>query len=292
MVKGWTGFIIGIVVVLVLFGAFVYFTGSSKTVAYLNINEGTVQFNTGSGWQDATDQMKLKEDWSVKTAPDGKASIIFYESDILEMEPNTEIELARLVEENLQINQKSGSTWNRVNKLAGTETYNVETPNTVATVRGTGFGININNDNEEIVVDDGFVECKLKDGSDSENILEYQRCLIENGKINRNNVSREQLMMMRDHLQNAVIILETIQLREIHKKKFVLDMIKKRYNYTDEDIIQYIKDVNTGKKDTAELEKKVVVKSKAVEKIKKITAKIIDLNAKIEKIDQKIASMQ
>ncbi|MBW3022839.1 FecR family protein [Candidatus Woesearchaeota archaeon] len=289
------GGVIALIIVLVIIGigagAYFYLTGSSETVAYLNIDSGRVEVNKGSGWQAATDQMELKEQDSVRTLEDGQASIVFFESDIMEMQPNTEVSLTELVANSVKVNQKSGETWNRVSKLTGTREYEVETPNSVATVRGTGFGVNVSDEGDEIIVDDGIVDCSLKDRANPRQIMEYRRCMIRNSQINEGNVTKEQLMFMKARMQRAIFILEKMQLRELSKKRLLVGMIKRRYNLTDSDIRQFIDDVNTGKRDLDQMKERAGIRLRSIEKIILITEKIRELNQRLQRIDEKLASM-
>jgi len=271
-------------------GTYLYATGSSNTLAYLNIESGKVEFNSGSGWQNAVDQMNLKKSDSVRTLYDGQASIVFFESDTMELDSNTEVQIAQLVANQVTVGQKSGQTWNRVNKLTGTREYSVETPNSVATVRGTGFGVNVTETGDEIAVDDGTVQCGSRDGKTIKDIIEYKKCMVKNGQVSEGDVSREQLLVMKKRISFAINILESIQMREIAKKSFMINILKKRYNFTDDDMRQFIHDVNTGKKDLKELRSKFVLKSVWVEKIARISGKIGELNKKLGQIDQKLAS--
>jgi chromosome segregation ATPase len=147
--------IISLVIILIVVGAaFFMFTPEKAAAALLYVEEGAVEINTGKGWTAASDEMKLKENVEVRTG-EGRATIVLHDSEILRLEPNTHIKLADLNQENIRIKQESGSTWNKVMKMTGTKGYEVETPNTVATVRGTEFGITID-EIEEIV--EAFVE--------------------------------------------------------------------------------------------------------------------------------------
>jgi len=58
----------------------------------------------------------------------------------------------------MTIMQSAGQTWTRLMAITGIETYKVQTPTSVATVRGTGFAVNVSGDGTEIIVDDGEVE--------------------------------------------------------------------------------------------------------------------------------------
>ena len=152
---GKTKIIISLVIILIVIGAvFFMFTPKKAEAALLYVEEGAVEVNTGKGWTTASDEMRLKENMEVRTA-EGRATIVLHDSEILRLEPNTHIKLADLNQENIRIKQESGSTWNKVMKMTGTKGYEVETPNTVATVRGTEFGITID-EIEDIV--EAFVE--------------------------------------------------------------------------------------------------------------------------------------
>ncbi len=290
------GVYISLIIVAVLaaagIGAYFYFTGSPETVAYLNIESGNVQVNAGSGWQAATDQMELGKNYGIKTLSDSQASIVFYESDVMELSPNTEVELAQLVASQVKVNQKSGETWNRVNKLTGTREYTVETPNSVATVRGTGFGVNVSQGGDQIDVDDGTVQCGAIGKTDFRSITEFRSCFVKNGAVSEGNISRGMLMFARGRIEKAISILEQLQMRELAKKKFLIGIIKKRNNLTDENISQFIDDVNTGKVDLNEVERKIPVKTMWLAKIRKITEKIVELNKKLEIIDARLAQMK
>ena len=289
------GGVIALIVVLVIIGigmgAFFVLTGSSETVAYLNIEGGKVQVDKGAGWEQAADQMELKKDFAVKTLDDGQASIVFYESDIMELQPNTEVKLAELVASHVAVSQKSGETWNRVSKLTGTREYTVETPNSVATVRGTGFGVNVSEGSDEIIVDEGTVQCSLPDKKDFKDITEYRSCMVKNGQIKEGEITKEQLIFIRQRIEKEILILKMMQLRELWKNKILVNAMKERYNLTNEDLKQFIEETNSGRRDLNELRAKIPVRLQSLDKIIKIAEKIAELNKRLQMIDQKIASM-
>jgi len=291
MEKGGIILIVAAVVIAIVAGAFFYLTGSPETVAYLNIESGKVEVDIGHGWQGASDQMELRKDCSVRTLDDGEASIVFFESDIMELSPNTEVSIAQLVASQIKVNQKTGSTWNRVSKLTGTREYTVETPNSVATVRGTGFGVNVSSEGDEIVVDEGTVDCGVKGGT-LKQIAQYRTCMIKNNQLTEGEATREQLVFMKKRINFQIMILKRMQLKEINKKRFILNIVKKRYNLSDENIRQFFEDVNSGKKNLDEVKKKIPVRLKLFDKLERITRKIVELNNLAAKIDEKLASMQ
>ena len=88
--------------------------------------------------------MDLIQSDSVRTGDDSSASIILFESSIVRLDSNTEVTLEELIKDektSVTIQQDSGRTWNTVSKISGIDDYDVQTPTTVASVRGTAFVI-------------------------------------------------------------------------------------------------------------------------------------------------------
>jgi len=87
----------------------------------------------------------------VKTGNDTYASIILFESSIIRLDSNTEITLKEIITDadrtSVTIQQDAGRTWNTVLKVSGIDDYEVQTPTTVASVRGTSFDVYIKDDN-------------------------------------------------------------------------------------------------------------------------------------------------
>jgi len=139
-----------ITVVLTVFAIFLYFTFSNtERSAILHFDAGKVYVNEKPVLQD----VKLKQKDIIKTG-DGKATVILYNSVIIMLEPNTVIALEDLTKKNPKVEQIEGKTWNKFIKVAGVEEYTIKSGNSVASVRGTFFGIEEN----KIMVSEGEVE--------------------------------------------------------------------------------------------------------------------------------------
>lgn len=111
-----------------------------------------VQVNTGSGWQTATDEMELSVGSAIKTGAD-TATVVLLEGEIVQLESNSQITLEEITARAIKISVQAGETLNKVTKLSGIKSYTIESPNTVATVRGTTFFYSDN----EVTVEDGEV---------------------------------------------------------------------------------------------------------------------------------------
>lgn len=139
--------------------------------AQLIIESGIVQVkHTGESWTAAEDGMDLYESDSIKTGDNSTASIILFKSSIIRLDSNTEVTLKEIIkaeETSVKIKQDAGRIWNTVSKVSGIDNYDVETPTAVASVRGTSFDIDVDEEGITIVkVIKGIVNVTLtKEGT-------------------------------------------------------------------------------------------------------------------------------
>jgi len=136
--------IISIVVIICIVGLFWFMQSSNTVKAQLIIESGDIQVkHAGGSWISAQNGMDLYQSDSVKTGVNASASIVFFKSSIIRLDSNTEITLQEIIQSadgtNVKINQDAGRTWNTVAKISGIDNYEVQTPTTVASVRGTAF---------------------------------------------------------------------------------------------------------------------------------------------------------
>jgi hypothetical protein len=145
-----------------------------KPSAVLVVDEGTVEFSKGEGWLSANSGMELKEGWEVRTGEGGKAHIIFFEGSVMRLDSSTHVKLTDLspAKDNTSVGvyQQSGRTWNRVVRLSGLEGYEVTTPTAVASVRGTAFGLAVDDaeGDTNYVLDSGFISLSAYEVVDGE----------------------------------------------------------------------------------------------------------------------------
>ena len=291
---GKKGKIIRIIIVIVLIliaaaiGVYFWLTSSTTTTAYINIEEGKVQVDQGRGWVDAVDEMTLGEEDKVRTLGDGKASIVLYESTIISLDPNTEVSLADLDKKHMKIKQDSGSTWNKFTGLLGVKGLSVETPNTVATVRGTSFEVNM----DSILVGEGVIEVtfdgeKITLKEDEKVEIEERAGIKRLVKKMLSKTDRERLL---ENMERTVKIMKNIRKREISKKKIVVERMKAKYQMTDRDIDEKLEEADRGQYNLEEVEEKSPVRMEAVKRVRNLTEKIIDQNLARERLRERIES--
>ena len=102
--------------------------------------------------------LKVEEGFQVKTLSTGRAIIEADNQTTTVIDKNSEITIAGQAKNQTKIQLTSGSLWARVKKVFGKdESYQVETPNAVATVRGTSFGVSYKDQQTTIVVTERLV---------------------------------------------------------------------------------------------------------------------------------------
>ena len=124
----------------------------------LSILSGGVEIqNENEKSQAGTDGMTLDVGTRVITAPNSHAIITFFDGSTIKLEPDTDIEIQRLISNDKQnitivLKQWMGKTWSRVIKMADPASlYEIKTPSAHAVVRGTLFTTVVDEDGQTTV---------------------------------------------------------------------------------------------------------------------------------------------
>lgn len=123
-------------------------TSSGTSGNFTLIKEsGEVFFKEGTNsyTQLDADEKDLPSESFVKVGT-GAAHVLLSNNSLISLDNNSEIQI-KTDSTGTNINQLAGSTWNRVKKLTSGESYKVQTPSALATVRGTKFGVELNKKN-------------------------------------------------------------------------------------------------------------------------------------------------
>ena len=137
---------IPIIIIICIIG-FLWFTNlnvSNNVTVQLVIDSGLVEVkHVGSSWTSASNGMLLEQSDTIKTGKDTSASVILFKGSIIRLDSNTKIKIKEIINDAdktyVKIEQDSGRTWNTISKISGIDDYEVQTPTTVASVRGTAF---------------------------------------------------------------------------------------------------------------------------------------------------------
>lgn len=169
---------VAIATLSLLIGGIVLLSGGSATakqIATLRILEGTVEVKEGSGpFAPATDGGSLREGDTVRTGPDGRAEIEYFDGSVTRLDVGTTFAITTLETLDqaagsrvIEAEQTSGNSYSRVTELADAASrFEIETPNATASVQGTIYAIFSQEDGSVwVVVLDGSVAVSGSDGT-------------------------------------------------------------------------------------------------------------------------------
>jgi len=132
----------------------------SDLKALLTKESGEVQFKKPGEESFTTlaeNETSITNGTTVKTG-EGLAHVIFPNNSIMSLSQNTEVRVD-FQDTKINVMQTLGNTWHRVNKVLEGHTYNVETPSTLATVRGTEFNVGVMSESKsEVYVIESIVD--------------------------------------------------------------------------------------------------------------------------------------
>lgn len=277
------------VVVLALAGSLFLLSSEDTTTAFLYVDGGVVDVDIGSGWQSATNEMALSAGSKVRTGDNSEASLVFFEQDVMTLEANSQVTIATLSESQVSVNQDEGSTWNRVEKLAGRE-YTVTSPTSVATVRGTGFGLDLTDLGDDLLVEDGLVEFENKESGETVDVAENEFiAALKSGELQPKDLTIKQLERLKIRTTKDVERLKQVRIRGIQKNNLLLKQAEKRFGITLEDIENHLEKVDEGTADFSAAEGKVP-KAK-LNKLKRVTKRISRLQERCDRIEQRIKDL-
>ena len=183
--KSWAILVLIILVASTLVGC-----GSSSTLTILSITEGDVSVMRAgtNSWTEAQVGMSLEAGDSIKTDGDSSAEITFFEGSTIELQANTEIEIASLDisagtgSTTINLEQVIGTTISRVTKILDPASrYEVATPTGVVAVRGSVMQVYVIEDGTTLATNlEGDIRAIAQ--SVELQIPEGQQCIISPGQ--------------------------------------------------------------------------------------------------------------
>ena len=262
--------VIGIILlVVIIVGVGIYFSITSSNIisAQIHIESGKVLVNGNELVGDST----LKEGDIIETKEDGKATVILYESVIINLDSNTKVTLDSLVKENPKISQEGGETWNKFTKLSGVQEYSVSSGNSVASVRGTAFAFK----KGKLMTGEGEVDFEI----DGKKYKVGKNKVVEKleDKINEREASQDEISEMGKKEERTIKMLKILRQKEIEKHPKVVGIIKSKFNLDDEGLKNKLEEADEGKFDLEEVAKLSPIKISSIDKVVEITKKIIEI---------------
>lgn len=144
MIKKIFAFILLIVIIGgILFIAYWFFVlrSSDKFTLYRESGEVFYKRDEEEYKEMSSDEITLENGTYIKTS-DGLAHIVFPDDSLMSIGKDTEIQIT-FEGGKTTINQIVGNTWHRIKEISSGEEYEVQTPTTLAAVRGTKFAIEV-----------------------------------------------------------------------------------------------------------------------------------------------------
>ena len=284
--------IFGILILVIGAGVY-YFLKPEKTVAAtLYITQGIVEILENEQWKVALDGQEVSVGDNVRTGSDGKANIIFYDSSVIRLDPNSEIIIEGLDSSkdsvSISLKQKIGQTWVKALKLSGVETrLDIETPTTVATIRGTSFGILINEQGTDVVVAEGVVEVqsyKTENGQKKfigkQEVRENQEAIVITEKLEevKSTPVREKYKeLIKKEKERDIEFLEELKVREVYKYGKLIEVAKSQMDATDKQIREVVRLYRSGEEEKQEIANYLVPKE--------LINRLDNINTEIKKLE-------
>jgi len=277
--------LIGVIIFLLIMGAAFYFLilRDSTEIATLTIKKQKVEVNTGGDWQQASDSRLLLSD-SIRTL-DGRALVILHESILINMKENSELSIKDLDKDKPSITQKSGKVWSKFTGMSGIENYEVETPNTVATVRGTAFLSKIEGSASIFISGEGNVE--LRSGSNSLMLGAGEKGVNRgDGSITKEPLTAEERAEIIELMKESLDDIKILRKKIINKHSAVLQRLMSQFELTEKDIDNGLDMIDRGEIDDNELMNKSPIKVEAMNKVKAINDNIKEQMRFIDKLNE------
>ena len=158
-------------------GAVLIFSGgtaSAKQFATLRLLDGQVAVQRGNGaFATGEDGMSLREGDTVRTGPDGRASIEYFDGSLTRLDFDTSFTLVTLETRGdaaasrvIESSQAEGNSYHRVAELNDAQSrFEIETPTATAWVHGTGYALLVDEGSTTIAVVEGVVTARGSTGS-------------------------------------------------------------------------------------------------------------------------------
>ncbi len=176
---------VGLLLVVAIIGGFIFIRNSKIYGNFLTLTKenGDVSYKLPG-----KDYLLLDKEESdipnhsfVKTGEEGLAHVILPDDSMISLSRNTEMQV-NYDESKTSVIQSLGNVWYRVQKLAG-RSFEVETPTTVAAVRGTIFGAEID-DEDTVYVTDGTIELGQVDQENGQKVIKNKKNL-QTGRLTK-----------------------------------------------------------------------------------------------------------
>jgi len=241
-------FIITSIVILLLLmgGAYAYYFVNKDVTpdAYILEMNGDIEVLRDDLEMDVFSGMELEKNDVVKTGPNSILSLVIRDSSIFTLEENSIVELKSIVKDKISVFQQAGVVWTKATNLLGMDNFEIETPHAIALVRGTGFRTKVNN-YTEVMTAEGKVEFKAEN---SIFVNPFEKYILKDGVFERLNLSEDDYKDILKFHNNVIKELRLMRMNEINSRPEIVNILRKKYEFTNEDIKKFFEDIDEGVK--------------------------------------------
>ncbi len=245
-----------LIVLAVIVISYMYLSNPPSMVAQLIIDSGQAEvMHPGGAWQPSTSGMELMQGDSVRTLEDSEAKIIFFESTVMRLAPDTEIAIQALSADPdntyIYMRQESGRTWNKILRLSGISSYEMETPTTVVSVRGTAFSVEVEDGMTDIILVEGEMETSTYEVHEGRKVVLQSKVMtagkalsFEPGMMGEMPMPAEAEVdeFIARQLEKDDEFMEQVRLKVVEKLRPYAPIIKERFDLTDEQLRKRVTD--------------------------------------------------
>lgn len=264
--------ILAAAVIVVALGIFLYsalFTTATRT-AYLMIEEGNIEVDHGDGWVEAEDMMDLSLNDKIRTN-EGKATVVFYDSIIVNLDSSTEISIKELSQSSVEVQQESGSTWHKFTKIVGVDDYKVSTPKAVATIRGTEAGVEVGEE-ETFMLGEGDFSVNI--GGETAMLDPLQVLVISpDGTFRVREIDIAQRQKALEFMRRNLAAMKKVRMNEIEAHSGIVTGMIEKYG-EGRTVEEVVDDIDKGQIDDNTLVEKAPVRIPALHKVKAINDEV------------------
>ncbi|MCX6781922.1 MAG: FecR family protein [Candidatus Magasanikbacteria bacterium] len=152
-------------------------TDQSAVRPWVEVVSEKVSVQTEEGWQDLQTGDEIPDGATISTDLNGLANIHMPDGSSIQLDSNSEITLeqADYADDSdtlkVKIRLTAGRVWSKIMELATTDSYwEVKTSNAVASVRGTAFGMEYDDEETQIIGSENTVEVDALDPSTGQSL--------------------------------------------------------------------------------------------------------------------------
>ena len=180
--------------------------------------------------------------------------------------------------DNTILKQDKGTTWNKFTDVAGISSYSVQTPTTIASVRGTEFEISSDEEASTLIVEEGEVDFK----ADNEEVIvkSNEKFMVKREKLkDRMTKKMEKLEMgLKDRERMAKRVEKNVKRMEKVKER-----VMRRAKMEEGKVKELFEKTKKGEISREEFEKRTKLKPNAARKVFEMDKKV---NREVERVKQ------